>query len=104
MAGATKYEIADNLGISIDTLMVKQRLIPEFSEAIKKGRSKGIAIVKSRIFRDAVQGPPEMAKFYMKHVGGWQDTVDVNLIPKPVVIKRLNGEQVELGSSDEEIE
>lgn len=65
--GLTMEQIASVLGIGTSTLYDKQNLYPEFLEAIKDGRSKGIATVSNALFNKATAGDNTAMIFYLKN-------------------------------------
>ena len=117
--GLTKYEIADAVGISIDTLMVYQSEYPEFSAAIERGRRRDIAQVEDALHKVAkgytfheekLQYDNQVGKWAretaLKHVppdtkaalailqhaetGSWRPKAEVeHSFPEPLVIKSL---------------
>ena len=70
--GLNLEEIAHNLGISYQTLNEKKEF-SEFSEAIKKGRSKGYAFATSKLFQLINAGNVAAKIFYLKAQHGWQE-------------------------------
>jgi hypothetical protein len=71
--GLTNLQIAACLGICEDTLYTKQRQLTEFSEAIRRGKAKGISQVANALFQAAVKGSVPAAMFFLKSRAGWQD-------------------------------
>ncbi len=78
--GLTMIQIANVLGISETTLYDKKSKFSEFSEAIKKGKDKGIATVTSALFNKAIQGDNTAMIFYLKNRAGWQDKIEKETI------------------------
>jgi len=74
--GLTSDQIASVLGMGESTLYEKQKQYPEFSEAIKKGRSKGIATITNTLFNKAKSGDNTAMIFYLKNRAGWKDKVE----------------------------
>jgi|TARA_R110000744_G_C19265801_1_gene551869 hypothetical protein len=74
--GLTADQIASVLGMGESTLYEKQKQYPEFSEAIKKGRSKGIATITNTLFNKAKSGDNTAMIFYLKNRAGWKDKVE----------------------------
>src|SRR5919106_1013113 len=71
--GLTNAQIAACLGICEDTLYTKQRQLTEFSEAIKKGRARGIQKVSNALFEAAINGNVTAMIFYLKSRAGWAE-------------------------------
>ena len=78
--GLTMKQIANVMGMGEATLYEKQQKFPEFSEAIKKGRDKGVQAVTNALFRKAVQGDNTAIIFYLKNRAGWTDRVQTEHI------------------------
>lgn len=72
--GLTKEQIADCLGICYDTLNEKTKINAEFSEAIKRGKAKGIAFVTDCLLKNVSAGNPASQMFYLKCQAGWKET------------------------------
>jgi predicted transcriptional regulator len=86
----TKEQIAISLGISDDTLYLRQRENKDFQEAIKRGREKGVAAVANKLVESANKGNTTAQIFILKTHGGqeWREQKDVNLTAsQPVSIK-----------------
>ena len=64
--GLTVTQIAHCLGVSDATVYERQKEFPEFSEAIKKGRSEGIHEVANALYDKAVGGDTTSIIFYLK--------------------------------------
>ena len=65
--GLSKKEIAYCLGIGESTLYEKQKTDPEFLEAIKRGKAKGIGTVTNALFQSAKGGNITAQIFYLKN-------------------------------------
>ena len=74
--GLTLSQIANVLGISETTLYEKKAKYSEFSEAIKRGKDKGIASITSVLFDKAQKGDNTAIIFYLKNRAGWKDRVE----------------------------
>lgn len=83
----TKEQIAISLGISVDTLYSRQREDPDFQDAIKRGREKGVATVANKLVESAIEGNTTAQIFILKTHGGqdWKDKQDVNLTGEVLV-------------------
>ena len=78
--GLTMVQIANVLGIGETTLYEKQQQYSEFSEAIKRGKNKGIATITNALFNKAREGDNTAMIFYLKNQAGWQDRVEKETI------------------------
>ena len=78
--GLTMVQIANVLGIGETTLYEKQQEYSEFSEAIKRGKNKGIATITNALFTKAREGDNTAMIFYLKNQAGWQDRVEKETI------------------------
>jgi len=65
--GLTMEQIASVLGMGCSTLYEKQNDIPELSEAIKRGRHKGVATIANALFNKAKSGDNTAMIFYLKN-------------------------------------
>lgn len=52
--GLTQQQIADNLGINVDTLIEYKKKYPDFSEALKKGKEVVDIEVENALFKKAL--------------------------------------------------
>jgi hypothetical protein len=76
--GLTVDQIALVLGIHKATLFDKQNEYPDFSDAIKRGRGKGIANVTNALYEKATVDKDNTAMiFYLKNRAGWVDKQEV---------------------------
>ena len=73
--GLTLEQIAYTLGICYQTLNEKRKEFPEFSEAIKRGKAKGIAKITNKLFEKASEGDNTAMIFYLKNrdPDNWED-------------------------------
>lgn len=74
--GLTMEQIANVLGMSETTLYDKKGKFSEFSQAIKRGKDKGIASITSALFTKARNGDNTAMIFYLKNRAGWKDKVE----------------------------
>jgi len=65
--GLTKKQIAYCLGIGESTLYDKQKRDPEFLEAIKKGKAKGINTITNALYESGKGGNVTAQIFYLKN-------------------------------------
>lgn len=65
--GLAEYQIAAVLGIHPDTLIEKKKAYPDFSDAIKNGKAKGIATITNKLFQKAGEGDTTSMIFYLKN-------------------------------------
>ena len=76
--GLTVDQIALVLGVSHWTIYERQNEFPEFSDAIKRGRGKGIANVTNALYEKATVDKDNTAMiFYLKNRAGWVDKQEV---------------------------
>ena len=76
--GLTVDQIALVLGVSHWTIYERQNEFPEFSDAIKRGRGKGIANVTNALYEKATVDKDNTAIiFYLKNRAGWVDKQEV---------------------------
>jgi DNA-binding XRE family transcriptional regulator len=81
--GLTKEQIAECLGIHYDTLNEKSKLYPEFSDAIKRGKAKGIAHVASNLMKNIENGSVPAQIFWLKVNAKWKETEVVESVNIP---------------------
>jgi hypothetical protein len=72
-AGLTKQEISDCLGISYQTLNEKTKEYSDFSEAITKGKAKGIAMMANNLVKLAQGGNAAANIFFLKARAKWRE-------------------------------
>jgi|TARA_R110000796_G_C14445490_1_gene422801 transposase len=78
--GLTMPQIASVLGMSETTLYDKKSRFTEFSDAIKRGKDKGIATITNALFNKAREGDNTAMIFYLKNQAGWQDKTEKETI------------------------
>jgi hypothetical protein len=78
--GLKKYQIADALGIHIDTLIQKGKKYPELNEALKRGKAKGIAHYANMLIKKAENGSVPSIIFFLKTKGGFIEKSQVKHI------------------------
>jgi transcriptional regulator with XRE-family HTH domain len=73
--GLTKEQIAYCLGFSADTLSRREKDSAAFAEAIKKGKSQGIADVANALYESAMGGSIPGQIFFLKNRDpqNWKD-------------------------------
>lgn len=73
--GLTMVQIASVLGMGESTLHEKKARFLDFSEAIKKGKAKGIASITNSLFNKALSGSETSMIFYLKNRDpeNWED-------------------------------
>ena len=73
--GLTMEQIAYSLGMGESTLYEWKKNKPEVSEAIKRGRAKGVATVTNALFQSAKGGNTTAQIFYLKNrdPSEWKD-------------------------------
>ena len=79
--GLTMVQIADCLGVAGSTLYKRKKDEAEISEAIKRGRSKGIATITNALFQSAKGGNITAQIFYLKNRNPqeWSDRKDLTV-------------------------
>lgn len=77
--GLTNEQVALCMDISESTFYVWQNEKPEFLEAIKKGKAKGIGTITNSLFQSAKDGNITAQIFYLKnrHPDEWRDRREV---------------------------
>jgi len=78
--GLTQEQIAAVMGMATSTLYDKQNEFIEFSNAIKRGKGKGIQQVTNKLFEKALEGDNTAMIFYLKNRAGWQDKIEKETI------------------------
>jgi len=79
-AGCTQAEIADSLNIAESTLYDKKKEFSEFSEAIRRGKNKGIATASNKLFALVEAGNLSAIKYFLNNRARdrwrdkWEDT------------------------------
>ena len=94
--GLAEYQIADVLGINSDTLLEKKKEYSEFSEAIRVGKSKGVATIANALFKNAEGGDTVAQKYYLNNRDNvnWNERKDINIkSPEGVVLNMNYGEK-----------
>ena len=65
--GLTEKQIYQSMGVSHDTFYRCKREKPELSDALKRGQSKGIAVVTNALFTKCREGNIAAMIFYLKN-------------------------------------
>ena len=76
--GLNEQQVADSLGICGDTMRSRKSKYPEFIEALKRGKAKGIATVANNLFEQSKDGNVSAGIFFMKNRAGWSDKQDIH--------------------------
>tara|TARA_R100001244_G_scaffold127963_1_gene98770 strand:+ start:705 stop:1088 length:384 start_codon:yes stop_codon:yes gene_type:complete len=63
--GLAEYQICVMIGISQETFIKKKQKYSELSEAIKRGKAKGVATISSSLFQKAKKGDNTSMIFYL---------------------------------------
>jgi hypothetical protein len=102
--GLNLIQIGMALGLSEKTIRNYKKRHPELQEAWARGKWKAVTVVSNALFEKATEDKDVNAiKFYLTHQGGdsWKEKIDVNLVPKPMIIERYASEkEVVLGTAD----
>lgn len=77
--GLTLQQIADSLGISVDTLYLRKRENKDFQDAIKRGKAKGIAIVTNKLMEQIKSGNTTAMIFFLKSQAGWKESQQIDM-------------------------
>lgn len=72
--GLTKEEIADSLGICYMTLNRREKENVEFSDAIKRGKAKGIGMMANNLVELARSGNAAANIFWLKSRANWKES------------------------------
>lgn len=89
--GLTQNQIALALGMGESTLYEKKAKFPEFAEAIKAGKAKGVAMVAEKLMEKAMAMDTTSILFYLKCQGGWRDTPEQNYSDSGTLNIRIHG-------------
>ena len=82
--GLTQEQICGCIGWSVETMCKKKKVFTELSDAIKRGRDKGLAVISNALFDKAKGGDTTAQIFYLKNRAPeeWKDRRD-NTISSP---------------------
>jgi len=72
--GLTQEQIAAALGISESTLTKRKKENTDFTDAIKRGKAKGIALVTNKLMESIKGGNMTGMIFFLKTQAGWKET------------------------------
>lgn len=76
--GLNQRQIAAYFGVNKDTITARRKESQTFSDAIKRGRAKGVASIANALFQTARQGNTTAQIFYLKTVGGFHEAAYVD--------------------------
>lgn len=104
--GLTQEQIAAALGISESTLTKRKKENTDFTDAIKRGKAKGIALVTNKLMESIKNGNMTGMIFFLKTQAGWKET---NVQEHSVKFQRtadltddeLNAELAKLGITEQ---
>lgn len=85
--GLTQQQIADNLGINVDTLIEYKKKYADFSEALKKGKEVVDIEVENSLYKSAIGFWYEEEVVSTKKEVIYKDGKRVKEISEPVIIK-----------------
>lgn len=71
--GLDKRQICHALGISPDTLWRREADDKRVTEALERGRARGLADVASALFERALSGDTRAQIYYLRSRGGWTE-------------------------------
>lgn len=77
--GMTQAQIAKALGMGESTLYEKLHAFPEFAEAIKRGKAKGIAVVAGKLMEKINALDTGAIIFYLKSQAGWRENTQITV-------------------------
>ena len=82
--GLTLEQIAHTLGICYQTLNEKRKEYTDFSDAIERGRAKGIAVITNSLFERAQDGDVSAIRYYLNNRdnANWKDRQTVEQATK----------------------
>ena len=89
--GLTQQQIALALGMGESTLYEKKAKFPEFAEAIKAGKAKGVAMVAEKLMEKAMAMDTTSILFYLKCQGGWRDSPEPTYSDSGTLNIRIHG-------------
>src|SRR3990167_3295756 len=72
--GMTLEQIANYFGISYQTLNERKNEIPDFADALKKGKGKMDAFVTGKLFKQIQRDNLILIIFYLKCKMGWKES------------------------------
>jgi len=75
--GLTQEQIADVLGISERTLRRRKQDMSEMSDAIKRGKAKGIALAVNKLMEQVREGNLGAICFFLKCQAGWSEKLKI---------------------------
>ena len=77
--GLTNEQICEYLGVSHETLYQRIKEYPEITEALKRGKAKGIAEISNTLFNQAKEGNVTASIFWLKCNAGWKEPTIVKV-------------------------
>ena len=89
--GLTQNQIALALGMGETTLYEKKRNFPQFAQAIKEGKAKGVAMVAEKLMEKAMAMDTTSILFYLKCQGGWRDSPEPTYSDSGTLNIRIHG-------------
>ncbi len=87
--GLTQEQIADCIGIHLGTLSAKKSEFDELSEAIKRGKAKGIALVTAELLKNVKAKNVTAQIFYLKCQAKWKEAKDETLSDEASLMQKL---------------
>lgn len=75
--GGTRAEIADCLGMGESTMYEKMIEYPEFLEALRVGKSKGVMICKNKVMEKAKDGDVACLKMHLHNNSNYREKSQV---------------------------
>lgn len=90
--GLNLNEMADILGIHIDTFIKKRKEFSELNESISRGQSKGAGVIKNKMFEKAKDGDNQCIFMYLKNFSDLKEKQETEIYGKgggPIETKTL---------------
>jgi hypothetical protein len=105
--GMTHRQVAAYLGIAYSTFLENARDIPDLRRSLDAGLAKGVNAVAGALFKKAIKGNVDAAKFFLKTKGGFTEKLEVDVTHKAVVFEtqlrdnRVKQDVKEIGVQDD---
>lgn len=89
--GMTQEQICDCLGIHVSTFFDKKNKFVELSEAVKRGKAKGIAFVTEKLLENVKEKNVTAQIFYLKTQAKWIEKTEqtINITTHEEDLKKL---------------
>ncbi len=87
--GLAEYQIAYSIGIHPDTFIEKKKTFPDFSEAVRRGKARGVKIISNALFRTALGGHFPAQKYYLNNRAP-DDWAEVKAIEHSGIVEHIH--------------